>query len=265
MSAITKTPEADIYRYGWRDVTTKLPNGKERTRRIPLTIKDCLYPEEGDCMPQSSDHEAIITYLVGVLRRRLADDSGALVLADCKFYWGLSKKGNHSPDIAVTFGVRNPDRDFRSFKAAKEGVRPTVIIEVVSPDVRDNDVVAKVKDYHHLAIPWYVIVDQKEEDGPRTLVAYRYAPTGYVPVEPDENGWVWIDPLDLWLEVGDRSVVCYDGATRKPIPGVTELADLAERERERAQRERARAKRERARAKRERVSVNAGSPGNVAI
>ena len=41
----------------------------------------------------------------------------------------------------MIFGARNQDRDFRSFTVADEGVKPTVIIEVVSLNVRDNDVV----------------------------------------------------------------------------------------------------------------------------
>ena len=233
MSATTEIKE-DIYRFGWRDISTKMPDGTVRTKRIPLTLKDCLYPEEGDVMATGRDHEAIIRYLAGLLERRLDLDAGELVNADCQFRWGHPTIGNHSPDIAVTFGVSNPDRDFQSFDVMEEGVKPSVIIEVVSPNVRQNDVTTKVNEYHQLGIPWYFIVDWEDEDGPRSLIGYRYAPLGYVRLKPADDGRLWVEALNLWMEAKERSVVCYDGKTGQRILGEKELERLAEHEKTRA-------------------------------
>ena len=259
MSAITEIAE-DVHPYGWRDVTTKMPDGTVRFKRIALTLKDCLYPEEGDCMPASPDHTEIVFYLYQVLKQLFAQDPSVFVSSDCMFYWDHPDLVKHSPDIAATFGVKNPDDIGGSFKEADHGARPTVIVEVVSPHTRRNDVVSKVADYHRLGIPYYLIIDQEYEDGPRSLVGYRYEPTGYAPIDPDENGWIWIGPLNLWVEVRDGDVVCYDGTTRQrklDAAGLTAFAEqsrvLAEKERSLAESERVIAEREKARADAEKV------------
>ena len=247
MSVITETPP-DIYRYGWRDISTKMPDGTVRTRRMALTLKDCLYPEEGDHMSNNFEHHTISHYLAGAIGQALVGVAGVLVSVDLKFFWGRTDMGNHSPDIAVTFGVRDAAKKRRpSFNVVEEGVRPTVIFEIVSPNLRENDVATKLDEYYRLGIPYYVIVDQEDEDSPRTLSGYRWTPTGYSPLPADVRGWIWIDPLKLWLEAEEFDVVCYD-MTGKRIMGEMELKQLAERERDRADAERIKAEQEKARA-----------------
>ena len=236
MSAITETPP-DIYRYGWRDISTKMPDGTVRTTRMALTLKDCLYPEEGDHMSNNAEHHDISTYLEGALTQALVGVAGALVSGDLKFLWGRAGMGNHSPDIAVTFDVTDPAKPRRSsFNVVEEGVRPTVIFEVVSPNLRENDVGTKLDEYHRLGIQYYVIVDQEDEESPRTLSAYRWTPSGYASLKPDARGWIWIDPVKLWLEAEEFRVNCYD-ADGKRFLGQMELASLAERETARADQE----------------------------
>ncbi len=62
---------------------------------------------------------------------------------------------------------------------------------------------------------------RSEERGQRriTLIAYWLEGTAYKPVEPDEQGRVWLEPVGLWLGVkkdpatgGDR-LVLIDPAT----------------------------------------------------
>ena len=244
MSAIIETPKADLYRYGWRDVTTTMPDGAVRTRRVDLTLKDCLHPLEGDHIVHGSDHPEIIRYLVTVLRNHLYKDAGVLVTDDLGVYWDDPDLDHHSPDIGVFFGARDRDRYWPSFNVATEELKPTVIIEVVSHNVRVNDVETKVDHYHRLEIPYYIIVDQKIEGGRRTLIGYRDTPTGYAALPTDEQGRIWIEPLNLWIEAKDHAVVCCDGATNKPLPGPNEIPRIIERvekERFRAEQEKTRA------------------------
>ena len=256
MSAIIETPKADLYRFGWRDVTTTMPDGTVRTKRVALTLKDCLHPLEGDHIVHGSDHPAIIRYLVTVLENHLYDkDAGALVTDDMGVYWDDPELDHHSPDIGVFFGVRDRDRYRPSFKVAAEELKPTVIIEVVSHNVRVNDVETKVDHYHRLEIPYYIIVDQKTEGGRRTLVGYRYSPTGYAPLPTDNRGRIWIEPLNVWIEAKGRSVVCYDGATNEPLPGPNEIPRIIEREAARVEMERVRAEKEKTRADEERINA----------
>ena len=133
MSVLTKIAEKDPHPYGWRDLITKMPDGTVRTKRIALTLRDCLYPEEGDCMPTNPGHTTIVFYLYQVLKQRLDHDLKIFVSSDCMFYWDHPDLVKHCPDVAATFGVKDRAEIRRSYNEAEQGVRPTVIIEVVSP------------------------------------------------------------------------------------------------------------------------------------
>ena len=255
MSATAETPATDIYRYGWRDISTRMPDGTRRFTQMPLTLKDCLHPQEGDHIVNSSDHNDIIDYLKMVLRTSLYKDAMVLVSDDLGVYWDDPRYDHHSPDLAVFFGVRDRDRFWPSFNVAEEGVKPTVIIEVVSTNVRTNDVDEKVEHYHDLEIPFYLIVDHESEDSPRTLIGYQYTPLEYVPMPRDKQGRVWIAPLNIWVEAKERSVVCYDGVTNERFPGLNEMPLRMEREAAMAAKERDRAEQEKTRADAEKVKA----------
>src|SRR5262249_35101461 len=47
---------SDPYRYGWRYVRVKHPDGTETFDQVPLTLEDVLFPEEGDFTVQTDWH-----------------------------------------------------------------------------------------------------------------------------------------------------------------------------------------------------------------
>jgi flagellar biosynthesis GTPase FlhF len=70
--------------------------------------------------------------------------------------------------------------------------------------------------YHRAKVPYYVIADVKKEGETERkiqLISYRRTPTRYKLVKPDPRGWVWLDPLGIWL-----------GVTRDRIGGFNRLA-----------------------------------------
>lgn len=223
-------PEADPFRYGWRLVKTTRPDGTEDFDQIPLTLEDVLHPEEGDFIIQTPKHVADWVYLNQVFQARLADNPDAVVMSDCRIDWGVPGLKAHGPDVAVCFGVRRR-YDWGTFDVAAQGSRPALVIEVVSPDYRDNDVTIKVDHYHRAGVPQYIIVDDlgNDEDRRLELVGYRYEPRGYRRQAPDEHGWLWLDAVRLWLGVvGDR-VACFDPETGLEIADyVTLTRDLTE-------------------------------------
>src|SRR5207244_4266943 len=100
------------------------------------------------------------------------------------------------------------------FSVAAEGARPVLVIEIVSvdahdPGVRNNDVVAKVREYYQAGVPLYVIVDQERENGPRRLIGYRRGKRRYVKLPLDDQGRLWLEPLGLWLGLRENRVVCF--------------------------------------------------------
>src|SRR5262245_53600293 len=114
--------EADLYRYGWRYVKRTLPDGTEEFDRVPLTLEDVLHPQYGDVMPHYTAHEANRVYLFDVRQSQFAADPTALILFDVLVIWDVPGLRQHSPDLSLIFGVRNPQREFTSFDVAAEGV-----------------------------------------------------------------------------------------------------------------------------------------------
>jgi len=230
--------ELDRFRYGWRDVRVTKSDGSIDFQQVPLTLEDVLHPEFGDHHVLSRAHSLDCNYLQYVLSAPLAPDLTAVVLSDVGVYWERPEWKHHSPDIAVILGVQNRKKDWPSFSVAEEGVRPALIIEVVSPNTRSNDLKTKVEQYAQVGVPHYVVADVCELDGRRslTLIDYRLGPNGDYERQPlDEHGRVWLDePGGLWLGIaestefaGDR-LALFDPATGEEIGDYQKLSqDLA--------------------------------------
>src|SRR5262249_6132878 len=140
-----------------------------------------------------------------------------LVTHDLLVNWGVPGIGNHSPDVAVFVGLsRHPGRAGTLDLAALRGCCE-LVIEVVSPSTRSNDVVHKFDHYYRVGIPLYVLIDQEDEEGPRCLHAYRHTAAGYEEVSPDGQGRVPLPPLGLLLGMRQDRAVCFDAATGEEV------------------------------------------------
>jgi hypothetical protein len=204
-------PEDDPFRYGWRFVKRLLPDGTTDLERVPLTLEDVLHPQEDDIIPERPIQSLELEYLGPIFRDRAQRLRGGLVLVDCLVDRGAAGVRNHSPDLSLFEGVvRPPPLDIGTFRLRPSGGRCLLALEVASPHTRVNDAVHKVREYHQVKVPQYVLVDQEEDGGPRRLVDYRFRRRRFVPVPPDEHGRVRLDPLGLCLGLRDNRVVCYD-------------------------------------------------------
>ena len=212
----TTTPlseEERTARYGYREVPRRLPDGRIGHERVALTLEDLLHPQLGDFAVESSIHDQERHYLASVFRSQLEDDSTALVLSDCGVYWDVPELKHHAPDVAVAFNVRERRENWTSFRVAEQGTRPTLVVEIVSPDYRENDTVAKVAQYYRAGVLWYVIVDRERANDPPRLIVRRYQTQGWEVVPADERGRIWLPRVRIWLGVANGRVVCFDGAT----------------------------------------------------
>ncbi len=214
--------EANPFFYGWRDVYHRQPDGTTVWEQVPLTFEDVLHPQEGDHIVQNTLHDRDRDYIGDVLKFRFADVPGALVLRDVGVFWDDPELRHHSPDIALIRGVRHERDYWPSFQVAAEGVRPVLIIEIVSPATREADLVTKVKQYHQARVPFYAIVDREREDGPPRLLGYRWTPERYVEAPRDEQGRLLLEAAELWLGVRGNRVVLFDAITGEEIPDFIE-------------------------------------------
>ena len=236
--------DADPFRYGWRLVPRPTPDNPRHLEQVPLTLDDVLHPEVGVFMVLCALHEPARMYLSAVLRARREPSRGAMVLSDVRFAWDLPDLRAHGPDVMVIPGVRKR-RIWSTFEVAVERARPALIIEIVSLDARENDVVIKVEQYARAGVAQYVIVDDTGRGGVRRLrlLDYRLEGTAYRLQEPDAEGRVHLAIADVWLGIRRDHVVCYDAAGREIGDYVTVVRQAAKAE--------ARAKQAAARARQE--------------
>ena len=155
-------PEPDPFRYGWRYVRVEHPDGTVCFDQIPLTLEDVLHPEVGDFIVQTDGHDSDLNYLKDVFKAQLADEPMKAVISDCRVDWNLPGVKPLGPDVAVFRGIKR-HRDWSTFDVRAEGAEPILVVEVTSPDTRQNDVVTKVDYYHRAKVPLYVIADVREQ------------------------------------------------------------------------------------------------------
>jgi colicin import membrane protein len=218
-------PPDNPYLYGWRHVERRLPDGRVEVDQVPLTLEDVLHPQEYDFIVNNLQHQIDLEYLPPVLRTRLPGLNNGLVLADCLIDWGIEGLRNLGPDIAVFEDVRRqPEPRTGTYRVAEHGGRCLLVIEVVSPHTRTNDVDRKPEEYHRAGVPLYVIVDWMREDVPRQIRAFEWRPEGYVSVPLDSRGRLLLGPMGICLGLKDNRVACYDTVSGEELGRYEEIA-----------------------------------------
>jgi colicin import membrane protein len=248
MSTVSKSrppkppkPEPDPYRYGWRYVPVKAPDGTETFDQVPLTLEDVLFPREGDFIVQTRAHNSDVKYLADVSEAQLAGDPEAWVIPDGRVDWNLPGVRPLGPDIAVFFGVRRYD-EWETFDVAAVGARPALVVEVTSRSTRKNDLGVKVKFYHRAKVPLYLIADVTGRGVKRRVkwIGYQYTRRGYRRIEPDARGQILVEALRLRVGVthdrrmGFERVACYDAETGEELGDYTAMKEDREQAKTRA-------------------------------
>jgi Uma2 family endonuclease len=209
----------------WVHRWVSLPGGGREFQELPLTPEYFLDPRFGDQMVQGPVHSDVTRTLADLLKRCYLDRDDVLVLSDVKLLWGHREWRRPAPDVTLVEGVRNPKRKRRSFNVVREGVRPTLVIEVVSEDdaeLRYVDQVEKVSLYARERIPEYLLLDP-----PQKATGYRYQWTGYrldanrqyQKIEPDAEGRLFSETTGLWFGVSPdgQQIWLFDAVTGKRL------------------------------------------------
>ncbi|MBC8162051.1 MAG: Uma2 family endonuclease [Roseiflexaceae bacterium] len=225
IDAATQAHAGDEWQYGFRYVPFETPHGTTEYNLVPLTLDDALYPQEGDQVVHSDIHQRRCVYLYNVFRARLTTNTTATVLHDVLVRWETPDLRPNAPDVVVMTGVRER-REWSSFDVAAEAARPALVIEVTSPHTRIHDLANKTDDYFDAGVPLYVIVDfsERRRTHTRRLLGYQTSLDGYVPIVPNERGWLWLEPVSLWLGIDGDNLVCYD-QNEQPIDDYAELTE----------------------------------------
>lgn len=193
------------------------PDGRLELLSRPLTAEDFLNPQPEDTMTQGETHANIRRRLADLLDRHFKD---ALVLEDVIHQLGPGLP-SPAPDVSVILGARPGERG--SFSLPEEGVRPDLIVEIVSPGskaIRKVDEVDKVAAYSRAGIPEYVLIDLPRRGNRYRLglQGYRLDSEGkYVPIEPDSQARLLCEATRLRFCVEEGRVRVIDDRTGQPL------------------------------------------------
>ncbi|BCX02283.1 MAG: hypothetical protein KatS3mg053_0221 [Candidatus Roseilinea sp.] len=227
-SAVSAAPvapaeQADPFRYGWRYVRRELPSGQLVFEQHPLTLDDVHYPQEGDFIVHSSEHERIRNYLYDALRAHLRADPEVVVLADVRVAWSAPGLRPLGPDVVVFSGVRQR-RDWTTFDVAAEGAQTLLVVEITSPETRHIDLVDKVDEYAAAEVAEYVIVDLagRRRSGQIVVRGYRLQDGAFLEAPRDADGRVLLQVGSLRIGTTGEDVLIFD-AQGHPIGDYLEV------------------------------------------
>lgn len=187
-------------------------DGRLEQLEMPLTPELFLEPQLEDQILQKEPHGRVRGELFDLLRRHFEPRS--LVLEDVQHDFGVPGLPRTGPDISVILGARPGERT--SFFVREEGVRPGLVIEILSPDsaqIRKVDEEDKPWIYEQAGIPEYLIVDlpRRANRNRFQLTGYRLDRRGrYRPIKPDAQGRLLCETTCLGFGVspqGDRVLV----------------------------------------------------------
>jgi Uma2 family endonuclease len=210
---------------GWRVEVVNRPDGTTEYIKIPLTAAEFLHPKEGYRLPNSTFHDDIAGNAKDILTRRYAQTPEVGVFRDLIVEWDIPDLGDHCPDTFVAFGLVNRERNRSKFIVANEGVRPSLIVEVVSPRYRKQDRETKVVEYARARVNEYVIIDQRTYRGQELeeVLGYRLVGGYYQPITPDEEGRILCQTVGIWIGLKDGQLVMEDAQTGEPLKTSLEL------------------------------------------
>jgi Uma2 family endonuclease len=206
------------------------PDGRIQLLHKPLTPEDYLHPLFGDKWLQGQAHSDLLVELTELLKRRFHSQQDVLVLMEVQHQFGPGFP-KPSPDISVIRGVRDRGGDRSSFDVRKEGVVPSLILEVISRrggEIRRTDEETKVRLYERAGIQEYLLVypPNVTADHRFQLAGLRLGLDGrYHPIEPDEEGGRLSETTELRFGVsaaGNRIEVV-DARTGERIPTPVEI------------------------------------------
>ncbi|HNB55211.1 MAG TPA: Uma2 family endonuclease [Anaerolineales bacterium] len=207
----TSSPEPD-FSAGWKEVKVKQPNGEYEEIQIPLTPEERLHPEEGYIMPESIIHARLIKRINDMLENRYANTPQIGVYSDLIVKWDKSELKHHCPDVMVIPHVQEREKQRSRFLVAKEGTRPTLIIEIVSPGSKEADRVTKVDHYARAGVQEYVYIDYWERTSGMVweLAGFRLAGDHYLPMLPDEEGSLYCETIGVRIGLKEGEVWMQD-------------------------------------------------------
>jgi len=200
-------------------------------RKPPTTARgrEVHYPEsDGKPMAESDIHRDEMVRLIQTLQDAYADRADVYVSGNRLLYYEEGNpRASVAPDLFVVKGVAKQRR--RIYRLWEESVAPCVVIEVTSPSTRREDVTRKRALYARLAIREYYLYDPLAEYLRPPLQGERLDRGAYQAMQPDEDGALRSDELDMRLRLVSGLLRFSDWESDQPFlsPGERAAAEAA--------------------------------------
>jgi Uma2 family endonuclease len=213
-SIVPQNQSSELAERGWRMELVTRPDGTTDFSNIPLSEAEFLHPKEGYRLPNNTFHDQTISDARDLLSRRYANNPEVAVFSDLLIKWDIDLD-DHSPDICVVFGIHQKEENRTTFVVEEEGVRPALILEVVSPRYRKADRETKVLHYARAGVREYIIIDRRRQRGQLVdeVLGYRLVEGQYIPLTPDEEGRIYCQTVELSIGLQEGRVVMVDART----------------------------------------------------
>ena len=209
--------EAIAKGYRWRRITRR--DGTVESIQVPLTGEDFLNPQEDDVMPVSTFHVRLVSEIWQMLLDYFDEDGAMTVFSELIFNWGIPGLKNPAPDIAVVPNVKDKTKDRSTFYVKQENTKPVLVIEVVSPHYRHEDLVDKVDIYEQGGVQEYLILERRKQGDQYAylMTGYRLVKGHYRPIFLEDDGRMHLKTVGLFIRFENGSVYLDDVVTGEPL------------------------------------------------
>ncbi|WP_414543002.1 Uma2 family endonuclease [Nostoc sp. CCY0012] len=198
------------------------------TTAINLANPNIEYPSsDGEPVAETYLHLYAILTTLEVLKQYLAGQQATVLANQFLYYAQGFPKLRVAPDVMVIFDVPPGGRD--NYKVWEEGQVPQVVFEMTSQGTQKQDQEQKKLLYEQLGILEYWLFDPKGEWVNGKLEGYRLQDEIYQPITDG-----LCQPLGLRVAVEGELLRFYRVDTGAKLLIPTELAELAQQERQRA-------------------------------
>ena len=189
---------------------------------------------DGQPMAEHDIHRKQMTNCIEGLEAHFSDRIAYVSGNNFIHYKEGDRKKHISPDCYVVFDVPQAIRP--NYKPWEHGGKtPAIVFEFTSEDTKDEDEGKKFRIYERiLNVPEYILFDPRGDYLDPNLKGYRLNAAGHYEPIPIENGRMYSEQLDLYLEPKGHDLRIFDLKTGEYLRTPAESEQqrvIAERER----------------------------------
>ncbi|NJN68838.1 MAG: Uma2 family endonuclease [Chloroflexaceae bacterium] len=213
--------------------------------------------DDGDKMESPWHYRNSVMLVASTVAARGGKMDDCFVGANMFVYYSMQQVRNQDyrgPDVFVVKDVDGTRERLSWIVWAEDGRYPDVIFELLSRSTEREDLGKKKRLYEQTfhTREYFCVSPQVER-----LLGWRLKDAAYVPIDPDERGWLWSEELQVWVGPWDGEFLAQSGRWLRfyapPAGDLVLLPDEAALRRARQAEERANAEAQRARQAEERA------------